>query len=146
MTKRKVPIPLPYDKARLTTLRKMSRSIKKSGMTAENLVELAKLELIVKKHEASLKAASAGGGDAVAGTLTRSRRGYSHFSCHPWVSNWCLTLSITLCFRIQLVPRVGALRKKPRRAIVLHQRQCLLVKPILGSSRTVMMTSTTTQR
>ena len=71
MTKRKAPIPLPYDKARLTTLRKMSRSIKKSGMTAENLVELARLEVVVKKHEASLK--SAGDGGAVAGALSRKK-------------------------------------------------------------------------
>jgi hypothetical protein len=80
MTKRKAPIQLPYDKARLTTLRKMSRSIKKFGMTAEDLVELARLELVAKKHEASLKAAAGVDGDAVAGALASSRRAYD-FNC-----------------------------------------------------------------
>ncbi len=55
VTKRKKPEPLPYDKVRLQELRKMTRNMKKSGMTTAHKLELKELELLVVKHEAKLK-------------------------------------------------------------------------------------------
>ena len=44
---------LPFDKARLKELRKLSRSGKMSGITAHQKIELAQLELAVMQHDAS---------------------------------------------------------------------------------------------
>ena len=55
MAKRKKPEALPYDKARLQELRKMTRNMKRSGMTAVQKLELKQLELVVANYESNLK-------------------------------------------------------------------------------------------